>query len=126
MLIWTTDRPDGSDAVRVQGGLLVAFDNAGAQLFAQVCEGADQEGGLACSGGTHDVQCPDSATFQPAPVPRREQLVLLEQALLERDGFRMVVMVMVMVMRVLVPMGVLVVVGVLMLMVMRVPYRDGD
>ena len=31
-----------------------------------------------------------------------------------------------MVMRVLVPMGVLVVVGVLMLMVMRVPYRDGD
>ena len=91
MLIWI-DRPShGADAVRVQGCLLVPFDDAGPQLFAQVREGADQEGGLACARGTHHIQRPDSAAFQPAPVPRREHLVLVEQALLQRNDLRSVI-----------------------------------
>jgi hypothetical protein len=73
---------------------LVAFDDTDGERAAEITDRPLEQGRLAGSGRTHQVQSQDAAAGEPAPVALGKQIILGEDLLLQCDDRAVVVMVM--------------------------------
>ena len=76
----------GADAIRVVGGLLVAFDHGDSQLPGEARDGLHEERGLARTGAGDQVQREDALRAEQAAVGIGLRVVSCQDVAFDRDG----------------------------------------
>ena len=89
----------GPDPLGVDQRLLVALQHRAGQVGTQVADGPFEERGLARAGGVHQVDRDDPQLGQPVAVAAGQGVVVGEHVELERDGVRLVAVLVVVLVR---------------------------